>query len=79
MGRWSKNDQRDVAILKLTVAELHEEGATWQLFKDAFRQRYKMSLRTSATLLNCKRRESPGMKALRYLRFVARGLPKNYS
>lgn len=41
MGRWSKNDPRDVAILKLMGAELHEEGATWQLFRDAFRQRYK--------------------------------------
>jgi hypothetical protein len=30
MGRWSENDQRDLAILKLTGAELHEEGATWQ-------------------------------------------------
>ena len=46
--RWIENDQREVTVLKLTGCtklfyqccdELHEKGATWQLFKEAFRQR----------------------------------------
>ena len=50
IGRWTENNQREVTILKLTGSEklfyqccdeLHEQGATWQLFKEAFRQRYR--------------------------------------
>jgi len=50
IGRWTENDQREVAVLKLTGSaklfyqccdELHEPGATWQRFKQAFRRRYK--------------------------------------
>ena len=50
IGRWTENDLREVAILKLTGSaklfyrccdELHEQGATWQLFKEAFRQWYR--------------------------------------
>ena len=50
IGRWTENDQREVAVLKLTGSaklfyqccdELHEQGATWQLFKEAFRQWYR--------------------------------------
>jgi len=50
LGRWTENDQREVAVLKLTGSaklfhqwcdELHEQGATWQLFKKAFTQRYR--------------------------------------
>ena len=50
IGQWTENDQREFAVLKLTGSaklfyqccdELHEQGATWQLFKEAFRQRYR--------------------------------------
>ena len=50
IGRCAENDQREVAVLKVTCSaklfyrccdELHEQGATWQLFKEAFRQRYR--------------------------------------
>ena len=50
IGRWIESDQREVAILKHTDSaklfyqccdELHEQGATWQRFKQAFRRRYK--------------------------------------
>ena len=50
IGRWTENDQREVAVLKLTGSaklfyqccdELHEQGTTWQLYKEAFRQRYR--------------------------------------
>jgi len=50
IGRWTENDQREVTVLKLTGSaklfyrccdELHEQGATWQLFKEAFRQWYR--------------------------------------
>jgi len=35
--------------------DVHEQGATWQTLKEAFRQQYRMSIRTSTTLRNCKR------------------------
>ena len=50
IGRWTENDQREVAVLKLTGSaklfyqfcdDLHKQGATWQLFKEALRQRYR--------------------------------------
>jgi len=50
IGQWTENDQCEVAVLKLTGSaklgyqccdELHEQGATWKLFKEAFRQRYR--------------------------------------
>jgi len=50
IGRWTENDEREVEVLKLTGStklfyqwcdELHEQGTTWQLFKEAFRQRYR--------------------------------------
>ena len=49
LGRWLENDQREIAVMRLAgsaklfyqgCAELHEE-TTWQMFKDAFRCRYK--------------------------------------
>ena len=50
IGRWEGQDQIEIAILKLAGSarmfyqrcpELHEEGLTWQKFKEAFRKRYK--------------------------------------
>ena len=50
LGRWLENDQREIAVMRLAGSaklfyqgstELHEEGTTWQMFKDAFRRRYK--------------------------------------
>jgi len=50
LGRWLENDQREIAVMRLAgsaklfyqgCTELHEEGTTWQMFKDAFRRRYK--------------------------------------
>ena len=50
IGRWNENDQREVAVLRLSGSanlfykccdELHEKGATWETFKEAFRQRYR--------------------------------------
>ena len=50
IGRWTENDQQEVAVLKLTISaklyyrccdELHEQGAHWQLFKEVFRQWYR--------------------------------------
>jgi len=50
IGRWEQIDQIQIAALRLTgsarvfyqsCAELHEEGTTWQAFKDAFKRRYK--------------------------------------
>jgi hypothetical protein len=49
-GRWADADKRDIATLKLEgsakifyqgCTELHEECATWQDFKNAFRHRYE--------------------------------------
>jgi hypothetical protein len=51
--RWQDADKREIAALKLTdsvklfyegYTELHEEGATWQSFKNAFRRRYEIVL-----------------------------------
>ena len=48
--RWEQIDQIQIAALRLTgsarvfyqgCAELHEEGTTWQAFKNAFKRRYK--------------------------------------
>jgi len=48
--RWTDKDQGFVAVLKLTGSaksfyqfcdELHVQGANWQLFKEAFSQRYR--------------------------------------
>jgi hypothetical protein len=50
IGRWEQIDQIQIAALRLTgsakvfyqsCTELHEEGMTWQAFKDAFKRRYK--------------------------------------
>ena len=50
LGRWQENDQRETAVMRLAgstklfyqgCTELHEEGTTWQMFKNAFRHRYK--------------------------------------
>jgi len=50
IGRWEQIDQIQTAALRLTGSarvfyqsciELHEEGTTWQAFKDAFKRRYK--------------------------------------
>ena len=50
IGRWEQNDQLQIAALKLmgpakifyqSCTELHEEGTTWQAFKNAFKRRYK--------------------------------------
>ena len=50
IGRWNENDRREVEVLSLTGSaklfykccdELHEEGATWETFKEAFGQRYR--------------------------------------
>jgi hypothetical protein len=50
IGRWQDEDKREIAALKLTdsakqfyqgCAELHEDSATWQTFKNAFRRRYQ--------------------------------------
>ena len=50
IGRWTENDQWKVTVLKLTGSAklfyqccdvLHEQGATWQTFKEAFRRRYR--------------------------------------
>jgi hypothetical protein len=50
IGRWQDADKRGIAALKLVdsaklfyqgCAELHEEDATWQRFKNAFRRRYE--------------------------------------
>jgi hypothetical protein len=50
IGRWEESDKREIAVLRLTgsaklfyqgCTELHEEGVTWQFFKNAFRHRYK--------------------------------------
>jgi hypothetical protein len=50
IGCWEERNKRAIAVLRLTgsakvlhqgCAEIHEEGATWQTFKDAFRRRYK--------------------------------------
>ena len=49
LGRWQENDQREIAVMRLSgtaklfyqgCTELHE-GTTWQIFKYAFRRRYK--------------------------------------
>jgi hypothetical protein len=50
IGRWEESDKHEIAVLRLTGstklfyqgrAKLHEDGVTWQIFKDAFRRRYK--------------------------------------
>jgi hypothetical protein len=50
MRRCDEGDKREITVLRLRgtakvfhqgCAELHEEGATCQTFKDAFRRRYK--------------------------------------
>jgi len=50
IGRWQEDDQREIAVMRLAgsakifyqgCTELHEEGTTWQAFKNAFRRRYK--------------------------------------
>ena len=49
VGRWNENDRKGVAVLRLAGSaklfykcdELHEKGATWETFKEAFRQRYR--------------------------------------
>jgi hypothetical protein len=50
IGRWEQSDQIQIAALRLTgrakvfyqsCTELHEEGTTWQAFKDTFKRRYK--------------------------------------
>jgi len=50
IGRWTENDQPEVAVLKLTGSaklfysccnEIHEQGATWHMFKQMFRRGYK--------------------------------------
>jgi hypothetical protein len=50
IGNWQDNDQREIAVLRLTgsaklfyqgCTKLHEAGVTWQTFKVAFRHRYK--------------------------------------
>jgi hypothetical protein len=50
IGRWEESDKREIAVLRLNgfaklfyqgCTEFHEEGVTWQIFKDAFRGRYK--------------------------------------
>ena len=50
IGRWTENDQREVAVLRLTGSaklffqccdELHEKVTTWETFKEAFKQRYR--------------------------------------
>ena len=82
IGRWQDAHKREIAVLKLTdsaklfylgCSELHEEGATWQTFKNAFRRGYEdvHSDQYIAKLQNARqaRRESPqefadGCKAL---------------
>jgi hypothetical protein len=50
IGRWQDSDMREIAALKLAGSanmfyqgcnELHEEDATWQTFKNAFRRRHE--------------------------------------
>jgi hypothetical protein len=50
IGNWQENDQLEIEVLRLTGAaklfyqgctELHEAGVSWQIFKDAFRSRFK--------------------------------------
>jgi hypothetical protein len=50
IGRWQEDEQREIAVMRLTgsaklfyqgCTELHEEGTTWQAFKNSFRRRYK--------------------------------------
>jgi len=50
IGKWVDADKREISVLKLEgsakmfyqgCTELHEEGATWQDFKNAFRRRYE--------------------------------------
>ena len=50
LGRWQENDQSEIAVMRLAgsaklfyqgCTELHEEGTTWQMFKNEFRRRYK--------------------------------------
>jgi len=79
IGRWTENDQREVAVLKLTGSskfyqcydELHEPGVTWQEFKEAFGRRYKDVHRTSTILQSYKRQDKLGMKARSNLPIVA--------
>ena len=81
IGRWTENDQQEVAVLKLTGSakliyqccdELHEQGATWKTFKEAFRRRYRDVHRTSTTLRNCKRLDRIEMEVPNNLPIVAR-------
>ena len=50
MGKWNEADKIEVATLRLAGAakifyngcsNLHDEGVTWQKFKDTFRNRFK--------------------------------------
>jgi len=50
IGNWTDRDNFEIAVLKLTDSakrfyqgcpELHKPDATWQNYKDTFRQRYK--------------------------------------
>ena len=50
IGKWSENDCREIAVLRLqdpaksfynSNLELHAEGVTWEAFKFAFRDRLK--------------------------------------
>jgi len=82
IGRWTENDQREVAVLKFTDSaklfyqccdELQEQGATWQKhLSKPLGDGTGMSIRTSTTLRNCRRLHRLEMRVRNNLPIVAR-------